>query len=76
MGCNACKMNMFYPEQPVQQQGLGNQPYQQQTLGFDWGTFVFGAVVGSIAVMLLATRTGRGILGASGRRVERRISRR
>lgn len=40
----------------------------------DWGTFVFGAVVGGIVVLILATPTGRGVTGgvtrAAGERVE------
>jgi hypothetical protein len=43
--------------------------------GPDWGMFVGGAIVGGIIMLLFATITGRKLLGAAGRKVERKLSR-
>lgn len=74
MGCSSCGQARMYT-QPAQPTQTYQQPYQAPTMGFDWGTFVFGFVTGGILAMLFVTQTGRGIMGAAGHRVQRRINR-
>ncbi len=55
-------------QQTPTQQYTTSMNGQTQKLGFDWGSFVGGMIVGGILVALFATATGRSVLGAAGQR--------
>lgn len=69
------------PSRPLNMQNNQSRLYQNRNLavkkleGPDWGMFLGGMIVGGIIMLLFATTTGRKLLCAAGRKVERRLSR-